>query len=102
MTARHSSSSKVARIAPMAVAQAAEPKLLGWVSAATVAQLMEVSETTVWDWVKHGALPKPIKIRGVTRWRWSAVENYLEGDANGDTLGSHPEDDPILRASRGR
>jgi predicted DNA-binding transcriptional regulator AlpA len=91
-----------ARIIATTIGEPAPARLIGWVSAATMAELLEVSESTIWDWVKHGALPKPQKIRGVTRWRWSDVEIFLDAAANGTKVTTDDIDDPILRASRGR
>lgn len=68
---------------------------LAYVSADTLAQLLDVSATTVWEWTRKGTLPKPVKIGGSSRWHWLEVEKRLKP-------GSTPEDDdPILRASRG-
>ncbi|WP_222435212.1 helix-turn-helix transcriptional regulator [Puniceibacterium confluentis] len=80
---------------PTEIAQTARP--LAYVSAATLAQLLDASETTIREWTRTGVLPKPIKISsGATRWKWTDVENRLNTGSN------HVEDDPILRASRGQ
>lgn len=79
---------------PTEVAARARP--LAYVSAHTLAELLDVSETTIWDWTRKGSLPRPKKIAGSTRWKWSEVEATLEGSAD------CTDDDPILRASRGR
>ena len=70
------------------------PRSIAYVSAALLADLLDVGETTIWEWVRKGHLPKPVKIAGSTRWRWSDVEAKLQGAQGG-------EDDPILKASRG-
>lgn len=86
------------------------PKLIAYVSCSTLSQLLECGETTIWDWVKRGHLPKPRKIGGAARWDWAEVRGMLDGqttatepkslDAAGKTA---PDDeDPILKASRGR
>jgi prophage regulatory protein len=33
-----------------------------------LAKKAEVSRATIWRWAKVGAIPKPIKIGGSTRW----------------------------------
>ncbi|WP_226560782.1 helix-turn-helix transcriptional regulator [Salipiger thiooxidans] len=77
---------------------AVEARPLAYVSAKTLGVLMDISESTIWEWTRKGYLPKPLKMpSGATRWKWSEVENFIEGNAES------PDDyDPILRASRGR
>lgn len=94
MTAR-ASFPKSTAIAP---APPGEPRLIAFVSVATMAQLLDLSETTIWDLVKRGHLPKPLRIGGSTRWDWQAVKNFLDSQG----APSPEQDDPILRASRGR
>lgn len=85
-----------AQIHPAGRAVLAEkPRAIAYVGAGLLAQLLDVSETTIWEWVRKGHLPKPVKIGGSTRWRWSDVENRLQGAQSG------ADEDPILRASRG-
>ena len=76
------------------VAPSEQPRAIAYVSAALLADLLDVSETTIWEWVRKGHLPRPVKIGGATRWRWSDVEIRLQGGQGGD-------EDPILKASRG-
>ncbi len=71
---------------------------IAYVSVSTLAQLLDISETTIWDWVRHSHLPRPIKIGGSSRWRWSDVEKHLTPSAES---GDDALDDPILKASRG-
>lgn len=75
-----------------------EARPLAYVSAKTLAKLVDVSESTIWDWARKGLLPKPKRFpSGATRWKWSEVDQFFEGTTES------PEDrDPILRASRGR
>ena len=44
-----------------------------------VAKRFDISRGTVWEWVKNGTLPPPIRLgpRAV-RWRESDLENWLE------------------------
>ncbi|SDF90572.1 helix-turn-helix transcriptional regulator [Alloyangia pacifica] len=77
---------------------AVEARPLAYVSAKTLGVLMDISESTIWDWTRKGHLPKPRKMpSGATRWKWSEVETFIDGAA-----GSPDDADPILRASRGR
>lgn len=50
----------------------------GYVSASTLAALLETSPTTIWRWSKSGILPKPVKLgAGTTRWRVEEVNEAL-------------------------
>lgn len=85
--------------APSAVPAApveAPQQVVGYVKAATLAQLLDCAETTVHDYSKRGLLPKPRHIGGMTRWNWAEVEQMIEGRTFPGA-----EEDPILRASRG-
>ena len=75
----------------------APPRIIAYVSVKLLSELLDISDTTIWEWVKRCHLPKPVKIGGAVRWKWSDVEQHIQG-----TSGSGPKaDDPILRASRG-
>lgn len=88
-------------IQPVAPAQVADtPRMICYVSAADMAQLFHISESTVWEWAKKGVIPKPNNIGGVTRWKWADVQAHV--DSGGQTGKDAGDDDPILRASRGR
>lgn len=39
---------------------------------------LRASKTTIWEGVRKGIFPKPVKIGGLTRWRRSEVEACLE------------------------
>ncbi len=43
-----------------------------------VAQLIGCGASTIWRWVKAGQFPQPIKICGVTRWRKSDIEQFID------------------------
>lgn len=73
------------------------PRLVGYVADSRLAELLDCSESTVWDYARQGILPKPYHIGGLTRWKWSEVELMIEG-----RRGPGQEEDPILKASRGR
>ncbi|GGG77820.1 hypothetical protein GCM10011415_28400 [Salipiger pallidus] len=77
---------------------AVEARPLAYVSAKTMAGLLDASESTIWDWARKGLIPKPVKLpSGSTRWRWAEVDRFIAGAAE-----SPDDSDPILRASRGR
>ncbi len=61
-----------------------------YVSKATLAAELDISESTVDAWVQRGILPKPIRMGGAVRWPWAAVEACLAG-------GSAAEPDPFLK-----
>lgn len=43
-----------------------------------VAQLLSVSRTTVWRWLKDiEGFPEPLKIGGATRWRRADVAQFV-------------------------
>lgn len=43
----------------------------------TLARMLDIGRTTVWDWVQKGLLPPPAKYGGATRWNVRAVEAAL-------------------------
>ncbi|WP_425070688.1 helix-turn-helix transcriptional regulator [Sagittula sp. S175] len=78
--------------------RAEDVRLLEYVSAATLCDLLDLrSESTIYDRAKRGLLPKPYTMSGLTRWKWSEVVAMMEGAGTPED-----EDDPILKASRGR
>ncbi len=48
-----------------------------YVSKATLAAELDVSESTVDDYVRRGILPKPIQLGGSVRWCWAQVQASL-------------------------
>ncbi|WP_158234174.1 helix-turn-helix transcriptional regulator [Oceaniglobus indicus] len=70
------------------------PRVIGYVSSGTLAQLLDISTSTVAEWVKQGHLPRPRRVGGSNRWKWSEVEQKLN-------YGPSEPVDPILEASRG-
>lgn len=60
-----------------------------YVSRATLAAELDVSETTVDSYVQRGLLPKPMKWGGIVRWRWLDIEACLNTTAPGS------DDDPF-------
>jgi predicted DNA-binding transcriptional regulator AlpA len=54
------------------------PRTPAYVSRATLAAELEVSESTIDDMVKRGTLPKPTTLStGCVRWSWDAVRAAL-------------------------
>lgn len=44
-----------------------------------VAKALGIGQSTVWRWAREGALPKPIKWRGVTVWRTKDLQEMIDG-----------------------
>lgn len=55
-----------------------------YVSKATLAAELDMSETTIDSYVQRGLLPKPIKRGGSVRWCWAEVDADLRGRPDGD------------------
>jgi predicted DNA-binding transcriptional regulator AlpA len=64
-----------------------------YVSKATLAAELDVSETTVDDYVRRGLLPKPIHLGGSVRWNWALVQASLDPLAGAGGLSGQ---DPYL------
>ncbi|AZV00160.1 hypothetical protein pben1_p03 [Paracoccus phage vB_PbeS_Pben1] len=71
-----------------------EPRIIAYVGSRTLCEMLDISESTLWEWVRKGHLPRPVKIGVSSRWKWAEVEKRIAPEDQGD-------DDPILRASRG-
>jgi predicted DNA-binding transcriptional regulator AlpA len=68
-----------------------------YLSCASLARELDVSETTVNEMVRRGVLPKPYKLSaGCVRWRWSEVEAALASLKPG----THPAPDPYLAGAQ--
>jgi predicted DNA-binding transcriptional regulator AlpA len=49
-----------------------------YLSKASLADALEISETTVDEMVRRGVLPKPVRLSaGCVRWRWETVDRAL-------------------------
>jgi predicted DNA-binding transcriptional regulator AlpA len=48
-----------------------------YVSKATLAAELDISETTVDALVQRGVLPKPVRVGGSVRWSWAQVDASL-------------------------
>lgn len=55
-----------------------------YVSKATLAAELDMSESTVDSYVQRGLLPKPFKWGGSVRWRWSDVAACLAAQSGGE------------------
>lgn len=62
-----------------------------YVSKATLAAELDISESTVDVLVHRGVLPKPIKVGGSVRWNWAQVDASL----GANTISS--EVDPFIQ-----
>lgn len=60
------------------------PRPPSYVSKATLAAELDMSESTVDSYVQRGLLPKPIKRGGAVRWCWAEVDADLRRHAAGD------------------
>jgi prophage regulatory protein len=50
---------------------------------AGIAPLVPIAKSTLWDWVKRGKFPQPIKLSNrVTVWRSSDIEAFIGGAGN--------------------
>lgn len=62
-----------------------------YVSKATLAAELDISESTVDALVQRGTLPRPIRIGGSVRWSWAQVDASLRASD------APPEADPFLK-----
>jgi excisionase family DNA binding protein len=54
-----------------------------WVTADTLAYLIECSRSSIDEWVKSGILPRPVRISGTSlRWRRADVDAWLQARAD--------------------
>jgi predicted DNA-binding transcriptional regulator AlpA len=69
-----------------------------YLSCASLARELDVSETTIYEMVKRGVLPPPIRLsNGCVRWCWAEVQAALASLSGG---GSAANDDPFLAGVR--
>lgn len=62
-----------------------------YLSKTRLATELDISETTVDDYVRRGLLPKPVRLGGSVRWSWIQVQALLEAHSPGG-----PSDDPFM------
>lgn len=60
------------------------PRPPSFVSKATLAAELDMSESTVESYVQRGLLPKPIRRGGSVRWSWAEVVANLRQESAGD------------------
>jgi predicted DNA-binding transcriptional regulator AlpA len=63
-----------------------------YVSKATLAAELDISESAVDDYVRRGLLPKPIQLGGSVRWSWASVLASLQPLAGS----AQPLGDPFI------
>jgi predicted DNA-binding transcriptional regulator AlpA len=72
-----------------------------YVSADTLAYLLDCSRSKVDADMRSGLLPKPVRVGTLQRWRWSDIEAAIgaqnELAINGAGVPTSQEDDPFLR-----
>lgn len=55
-----------------------------YMSKASLAQALEISESTVDEMVRRGVLPRPVRLSsGCVRWRWASVDMALASMESG-------------------
>lgn len=70
-----------------------------YVSCATLARELDVSETTVHEMVRRGVLPQPVKLStGCVRWSWADVQMALGSLSAGRV--TETANDPFLAGAR--
>ncbi|MCC5968406.1 MAG: transcriptional regulator [Pararhodobacter sp.] len=62
-----------------------------FVSKATLAAELELSESTIDSYVQRGILPKPIRVGGSVRWDWESVVAALSARSDSS------EGDPFMK-----
>ena len=70
-----------------------------YISCASLARELDVSETTVHEMVRRGVLPQPVKLSaGCVRWCWADVQSSLTSLSGGKL--PEANDDPFLKGVR--
>jgi predicted DNA-binding transcriptional regulator AlpA len=64
-----------------------------YVSKSTLAAELDISESTVDNWVERGLLPKPIRRGGSVRWCWAEVVSHMAPATEADA-------DPFMKGLR--
>lgn len=76
-----------------------EARPSSYLSCASLARELEVSETTVYEMVRRGVLPQPIKLSpGCVRWCWVDVQRALGSLTDAGAQGT--ANDPFLKGVR--
>lgn len=65
-----------------------------YLSRASLAAALEISESTVDEMVRRGVLPRPVKLSaGCVRWRWESVDRALASLGGEDNHAAPSNDD---------
>ncbi|EHS53012.1 regulatory protein MerR [Rhizobium sp. PDO1-076] len=65
-----------------------------FVSIATLARELDMSESNVRSMVKRGTLPPPIQLStGTVRWKWSDIQGLMGGEGSSSQV---PKADPYM------
>lgn len=51
---------------------------MDWMTTKEVAERLRIGRTTVYHWMKHHDLPRPLKMGGKRRWRRDEIEAWIE------------------------
>jgi predicted DNA-binding transcriptional regulator AlpA len=70
-------------------------------SAETLAYRLDISRSTLDDYVRLGHLPGPVEVGTQRRWRWADIDSWINAhngvDARPENGLTSPGDDPYLR-----
>jgi len=78
----------------LAIIHARPPSFL---SCASLARELDISESTVYEWVAKGIIPPPRKMGFSSRWCWQDVQNWLSA---APSAGNLPADaDPYMKGA---
>jgi len=73
------------------------PRPPAYISCASLARELEVAQSTVYELVRRGVLPQPLKLSaGCVRWCWADVQLSLSSLADGTAANN----DPFLEGAR--
>lgn len=70
-----------------------EPRSPPYQSLRTLAENLDVAESTVELWVKQGKLPLPYKIGGRNRWDWKEVKKHIAALRGGGAQSADPDNE---------
>jgi predicted DNA-binding transcriptional regulator AlpA len=89
------------RVTPMPKPDAFPPLPPPYPSRATLAYLLDCSESTVDEMVKRGVIPPPMKLSaGCVRWCWADVETALQARKGGPAEVSDPYSRGVKNATQ--
>ncbi len=46
-----------------------------------VAERLNVSRATIWNWLAKKGLPEPVRLHGITRWRSEDIDAFINTSA---------------------